>query len=143
MTGTAWTDERIGRLKTLWAGGKSANEIALAMDVSRNAVIGKVHRLKLTGRPSPIKQQRVITAADVRCEDVVADASPAPRTCRFLHGDALEHNYCGAPVHTAGSWCEDHRKVVFEQKPRKSPQREAEERERNNLNRQLLWGRRK
>ncbi|WP_372426681.1 GcrA family cell cycle regulator [Salinarimonas chemoclinalis] len=46
-----WTDERVERLKTLWQEGRSASTIAAELGgVSRNAVIGKVHRLGLSGR---------------------------------------------------------------------------------------------
>ena len=46
-----WTDERVELLKKLWAEGLSASQIAAQLgNVSRNAVIGKVHRLKLSGR---------------------------------------------------------------------------------------------
>ncbi|MEM6460560.1 MAG: GcrA family cell cycle regulator [Pseudomonadota bacterium] len=47
----SWTDERVERLKKLWADGLSASQIAAELGgVSRNAVIGKVHRLSLPGR---------------------------------------------------------------------------------------------
>ena len=47
----SWTDERVELLKKLWAEGLSASQIAAKLGgVSRNAVIGKVHRLKLSGR---------------------------------------------------------------------------------------------
>jgi GcrA cell cycle regulator len=49
-----WTEKRIETLKALWLAGDSAKEISLILGVSRNAVIGKVHRLKLGGRHSPI-----------------------------------------------------------------------------------------
>jgi GcrA cell cycle regulator len=46
-----WNDERVELLKKLWADGLSASQIAAQLGgVSRNAVIGKVHRLKLSGR---------------------------------------------------------------------------------------------
>ncbi|KJS20989.1 MAG: GcrA cell cycle regulator [Hoeflea sp. BRH_c9] len=46
-----WTDERVERLTKLWADGLSASQIAAQLGgVSRNAVIGKVHRLNLPGR---------------------------------------------------------------------------------------------
>lgn len=46
-----WTDERVETLKKLWAEGLSASQIAAQLGgVSRNAVIGKVHRLKLSSR---------------------------------------------------------------------------------------------
>ena len=47
----AWTDERVERLKKLWTDGLSASQIAADLGgVTRNAVIGKVHRLGLSGR---------------------------------------------------------------------------------------------
>ena len=47
----SWTDERVEMLKKLWSDGLSASQIAAQLGgVSRNAVIGKVHRLKLSGR---------------------------------------------------------------------------------------------
>jgi GcrA cell cycle regulator len=50
-----WTEERVELLKKLWLEGLSASQIAgiLSEGVTRNAVIGKVHRLKLTGRAKP------------------------------------------------------------------------------------------
>lgn len=51
----SWTDERVERLKKLWMDGLSASQIAneLGEGVTRNAVIGKVHRLKLSARAKP------------------------------------------------------------------------------------------
>ena len=58
----AWTEERVEQLKTLWAEGLSAAQIANKMGgVTRNAVIGKVHRLGLSGRATPAKPQRGCT----------------------------------------------------------------------------------
>lgn len=52
----SWTDERVELLKKLWADGLSASQIAAKLGgVSRNAVIGKVHRLKLSGRAKSTK----------------------------------------------------------------------------------------
>ena len=50
----AWTEERVDVLKKLWAEGHSASQIAKELGgVTRNAVIGKVHRLGLSGRATP------------------------------------------------------------------------------------------
>lgn len=52
----AWTDERIEQLRTMWERGMTASQIAEELGgVSRNAVIGKAHRLGLQARPSPVK----------------------------------------------------------------------------------------
>jgi GcrA cell cycle regulator len=52
----SWTDERIATLKKMWEGGATASQIADELTgVSRNAVIGKAHRLGLKARPSPVK----------------------------------------------------------------------------------------
>ena len=52
----SWTEERIDRLKKMWQDGATASQIADELGgVSRNAVIGKAHRLGLEARPSPVK----------------------------------------------------------------------------------------
>ena len=67
-----WPPEAVNVLRTLWAEGKSCSQIAAALDgdYSRNAVIGKVHRLGLSGRANPSKPQRdgMITAPKPRRE---------------------------------------------------------------------------
>ena len=56
----SWTDERIDTLKTMWEAGQTASQIAEALGgVSRNAVIGKAHRLGLQARPSPVKPNEI------------------------------------------------------------------------------------
>ncbi|MGH1456540.1 MAG: GcrA family cell cycle regulator [Alphaproteobacteria bacterium] len=55
----SWTDDRVSLLKRLWGEGHTAAEIAKELGgVTRNAVIGKAHRLKLSNRVSPIQQNR-------------------------------------------------------------------------------------
>ncbi|HJS88304.1 MAG TPA: GcrA family cell cycle regulator, partial [Acetobacteraceae bacterium] len=50
-----WTEETIARLRALWAEGHSTAEIGRRLGISKNAVVGKAHRLDLTARPSPIR----------------------------------------------------------------------------------------
>ena len=55
----SWTDERVSNLKKLWMDGLSASQIAKQLGgVTRNAVIGKVHRLGLSGRAAPSQPSR-------------------------------------------------------------------------------------
>lgn len=51
-----WNDETIARLRALWAEGLSTGEIARRMQSTKNAVVGKAHRLDLPPRPSPIRR---------------------------------------------------------------------------------------
>ena len=56
-----WTDERVDVLKRLWLEGHSASQIAKQLGgVTRNAVIGKVHRLGLSGRATPSQPARPV-----------------------------------------------------------------------------------
>lgn len=53
----AWTDEMVEELKRLWAEGVTTGEIGRRLNISKNSIVGKVHRLGLSGRPSPIKKK--------------------------------------------------------------------------------------
>jgi GcrA cell cycle regulator len=87
----SWTDERIERLKALWTKGMTASHIADELGgVSRNAVIGKAHRLGLQSRPSPVKPNEPAPKPRAKAKDkpvaappvkaAVAEApAPAPR----------------------------------------------------------------
>ena len=73
-----WTDERVETLKKLWLDGLSASQIAKQLGgVTRNAVIGKVHRLGLSGRATPSQPQR--PAFKTPRAPRPAIAAPSPR----------------------------------------------------------------
>ncbi|MDE2383395.1 MAG: GcrA cell cycle regulator [Alphaproteobacteria bacterium] len=76
-----WTDERVGTLKQLWAEGLSASQIAarLGMGVTRNAVIGKVHRLNLSGRATQPRNTAPRTQRKTR-EPSIPGRSPSMPT---------------------------------------------------------------
>jgi len=68
MTVVGWTDDRVEQLKKLWEAGLSASQIAAELgNITRNAVIGKVHRLGLSGRAkspsSSVPRQRKVRPA--------------------------------------------------------------------------------
>jgi GcrA cell cycle regulator len=71
----SWTDERIDTLRQLWEQGLTAGQIAekLGEGLTRNAVIGKAHRLGLKGRPSPVK-----AGAEAPAAAPAAAPAPAP-----------------------------------------------------------------
>jgi len=72
-----WTDERVESLKKLWQDGLSASQIAKQLGgVTRNAVIGKVHRLGLSGRAAPSKPARPAFKAPRPARPVAAPAAP-------------------------------------------------------------------
>jgi GcrA cell cycle regulator len=90
----SWTDERVDLLKRLWADGLTASQIAarFGQGVTRNAVIGKVHRLGLSGRVTkarpvqPKPQRKVFDGAATRLHPMVQGATalkpqarPAPK----------------------------------------------------------------
>ena len=106
----SWTDERIETLKTMWEAGQTASQIAEALGegVSRNAVIGKAHRLGLQARPSPVKsnepaeeEQPVVVAAAPEPEPVAVaepeieadpeiEAAPEPEPVEDVEPSTLE-----------------------------------------------------
>jgi GcrA cell cycle regulator len=61
-----WAEETIVRLRSLWDEGLSTAEIGRRLGVSKNAVVGKAHRLDLPARPSPIRRDGSGTAAPRR-----------------------------------------------------------------------------
>ena len=71
-----WTEETIARLRELWAEGHSTAEIGRRMGISKNAVVGKAHRLNLPARPSPILRDH-------------AAAPPRPPMPRRITGPTL------------------------------------------------------
>ncbi|MGE0415253.1 MAG: GcrA family cell cycle regulator [Acetobacteraceae bacterium] len=72
-----WTEETITRLRALWAEGHSTAEIGRRLGVSKNAIVGKAHRLDLPARPSPIRR------------DPNAGDSPRPAPTRRVDGPTL------------------------------------------------------
>ena len=80
----AWTDERVETLKKMWGEGQSASQIAKELGgVTRNAVIGKVHRLGLSNRSGSepaATTKPAPTKAKPRAEEKAAAPKPAPET---------------------------------------------------------------
>ena len=76
----SWTDERIATLKKMWEGGSTASQIADELGgVSRNAVIGKAHRLGLKARPSPVKAAEKKAAVVKKVKPAAKPAAKKPQ----------------------------------------------------------------
>ena len=83
----SWTDERVELLKKLWADGLSASQIAAELGgVTRNAVIGKVHRLGLSGRAKSPSSGIASAAQTALAHDarLAADVARLKRARAFL-----------------------------------------------------------
>lgn len=131
----SWTPERIEKLQTLWEKGLSASQIAedLGDGVSRNAVIGKAHRLGLKARPSPVKTEveaRPATPPAPRKPKAASAAKPArvslldlnERICKWPHGHPGEDNFhfCGKAVQPGFPYCGEHCAIAYQaQLPRR------------------------
>ncbi|MDB5451612.1 MAG: GcrA cell cycle regulator [Caulobacteraceae bacterium] len=88
-----WTDERVELLKKLWQDGLSASQIAKQLGgVTRNAVIGKVHRLGLSGRAAPSKPARNVFKAPRPARPAAAPS--APRRV----AEAVSHAVAPSPI---------------------------------------------
>ncbi len=80
----SWNDERVELLKKLWAEGMTASQISAALGgVTRNAVIGKIHRLGLSGRTKSSGDGAAVAAAPEMVEETLppvnqTGAAPAP-----------------------------------------------------------------
>ena len=104
-----WPEEKISILTFLWNNGYSANEIGKRMGVSKNSVIGQAHRRGLPKRNSPLYTskkpipEKLLTLADLGSDQ-----------CRYPLGGPKERAeyFCGKPT-GGGSWCSEHRKIVF------------------------------
>jgi GcrA cell cycle regulator len=140
-----WTEERVELLKKLWNDGLTAATIAAWLGgVTRNAVIGKVHRLGLSGRsktsstvhpvvpkvrPRLRAARQAKEAAAVPKEDALVYAMPAgpaislielgESTCRWPIDDAQKEAlvYCGAPSKKGSSYCPYHTRIAFQPLP--------------------------
>lgn len=127
----SWTDDRVKLLKQLWGEGKTAAEIAKELGgVTRNAVIGKAHRLKLNSRLSPI-QQNVKKAKSER-KDIAHKPTPIRKVefkglgiklrdlendmCRWPSGDPKDKDFvfCGCKRVEGLPYCPEHCKAAFQ-----------------------------
>ncbi len=117
MTALSWTDERIEELKQLWGEGLSAQDIGKKLGVTKNAVIGKAHRLGLPPRPSPIRRARPATATKARRKTSPTSVGlrATGHTCVWPIGDPAEDDFrfCDAPSMPHKPYCQKHYDLAY------------------------------
>ncbi len=110
----SWTEDRISSLRALWNAGHSASEIAQQLgSVTRNAVIGKVHRLGLDGRPSPIKGPIRIKE---KIEKKTGFLGLTDRMCKWPLGDPRQpdFHFCGEHTTADLPYCGQHAAMAYQ-----------------------------
>lgn len=130
----SWTDERVELLTKLWGEGKTAAEIAKELGgVTRNAVIGKAHRLKLSNRVSPIQQNKKPAPVNVQPSAAAPERkiqkTPSqdnrqgvPLTdlkanqCRWPLGDPQDESFgfCGCSALPGLPYCLEHAQIAYQ-----------------------------
>ena len=142
----SWTDEKVNKLRNLWGKGQTASQIAeIIGGVSRNAVIGKAHRLNLSSniKARSIKTSKNITSTKIdnnvrlkgrkiKFKSLLLDKDFEPaknlnleelteNTCKYMEGDPdkKDSSFCGRKTVEKFSYCPLHLMVVFQPKGKK------------------------
>lgn len=133
---SSWTDAAIQKLRALWAEGHSTARIGDMMGLTKNAIVGKAHRLGLPSRPSPIRRDaegprkpRVVRRAPpvtlprlgAAEAPIVVAAAPAPvpvlrvaprarEACCWPIGEPRSRSfrYCDEPAESGRPYCAAH-----------------------------------
>lgn len=141
-----WTKERVALLKKLWVEGRSGGQIATRLGVTRNAVLGKIHRLGLPGREPRMPVAKIgatsrrpretrafhYTEPPVPVLRAIPDLGPAPdevihvlnvkeSMCRWPIGDpkSPKFRFCGRPRASSSTcYCAHHAAIAYEPKHR-------------------------
>ena len=142
----SWTEEKVNKLKELWGKGQTANQIATIIGgVSRNAVIGKAHRLNLSSKikarsPNQLNKsfdknkdsQLKLKGKRSKFKSLILDKNFEPAknlnleeltedTCKYMEGNPNEKDasFCGRKNVEKFSYCPLHLMIVFQPKGKK------------------------
>jgi len=141
----SWTEEKVEKLKELWGKGNTANQIAgIIGGISRNAVIGKAHRLNLSAKiikRSKVNNSNRINYSEkninrksrkIKFRSLLLDKNFEPaknlsleelteRTCKYMEGHPNESSasFCGRKTVEKFSYCPLHLIVVFQPRGKK------------------------
>jgi GcrA cell cycle regulator len=107
---SVWNEDRLGNLKRLWAEGLSITQIGLEIGVSRNAVVGKVHRMGLPKRQSPIVRSDKPVEPKRRKLSPLTFADWDRNKCCWPIGDprASDFHFCGDKIREGRPYCATH-----------------------------------
>ena len=142
----SWTQEKVNKLKELWGKGSTASQIAeIIGGVSRNAVIGKAHRLNLSSKiktRSTYQNQKIFSKVENtkirykgkrgKLKTLLLDKNFEPAknlnleeltedTCKYMEGNPNEKDssFCGRKTVEKFSYCPLHLMIVFQPKGKK------------------------
>lgn len=106
----AWTEEKVAELTKLWDEGLTTGEIGKKLGVSKNAVVGKAHRLGLEGRPSPIKRVADSGKSTKKAKKKIGITDLTSKTCRWPIGDPRDDDFhfCDKEAIPTKPYCLEH-----------------------------------